>query len=405
MLTRMIVLALTGWLVGMSLGCAAGAGGTGVAALREAWATDTVRGIWVTRWDYTSAEDVRRIMRDAGELGMSDVFWQVRGQADAYYRSSLEPWGEDLFRGSDPGRTDPGFDPLALAVQEAHARGMRIHAWINVMPLWRGTTPPKSGAHAWRARADWRLVDISGELQPLNEHYVIVNPVREDVRDHLVAVAREIVTGYEVDGLHLDYIRFVTDAMEAGRVYPADEGTRAKLEARTGSGDLSSASQQRQLRMLIRESITTVVERLRREVVDRRAGVVLTAAVWRRPEIAREQYEQDAASWLARGVLHAAIPMIYTASDGQFASDVAAWRAEVPGGRIIPGIGVYKHESGEQTLRQVGVGGGEFVLFAYSSLFESASEELDPDDVRRRRLEPLRDALGTRPRADAGIDR
>ena len=59
-----------------------------------------LKAVWVTRWDYPTADDVRTIMRNCERLGATDVMWQVRGQGDAYYQSDLEPCGQELVRGA-----------------------------------------------------------------------------------------------------------------------------------------------------------------------------------------------------------------------------------------------------------------------------------------------------------------
>jgi len=369
---------------------------------RSAAAQDRdMRGIWVTRWDYLTEADIERAMREIDQLGLTDVFWQVRGQADAYYRSDLEPWGEDLFRGPNEqaDRTDgPGFDPLAVAVREADKHGLKIHAWINAMPLWKGAEPPRDQSHAWWSRPEWRLHDPSGKPQPLNEHYVIVNPLRDAVRDHIASVARDITARYEVDGIHLDYIRFVTDTMEESAVYPADRASRRLLEARTGSSDLDSPEQRAALRGLIRDAITQTVRDVREAITRERPDAMLTAAVWRRPDLARDLYEQDAAAWVNNGLLDAAIPMIYTADNEQFRGDLRAWCRETRNERIIPGIGVYKHDDGASTVEQIEIAGGDrFVLFAYASLFQSRAPGQDhgPEGrrERERRRSPVERAL------------
>ena len=119
----------------------------GVSHAGESQPPDPFRALWVTRWDYRTEADVKRAVSEAASLGVTDLIWQVRGQADAYYKSALEPWGEELLRDLPPGTKEPKADPLAIAVSEAHARGMKLHAWVNVMPLWKGTTPPKSMVH------------------------------------------------------------------------------------------------------------------------------------------------------------------------------------------------------------------------------------------------------------------
>ena len=96
---------------------------------------DEVRAIWVTRWDYRSAGDIRTIIQNCKSLGLNRIYFQVRGRSDAFYRSSHEPWAEEL------GGLDPGFDPLAIAVSEAGKNAMQLHAWANVLAGWKGKIP------------------------------------------------------------------------------------------------------------------------------------------------------------------------------------------------------------------------------------------------------------------------
>lgn len=370
--------------------------------------TDPLRGVWVTRWDYITAADVRTVMRNVSQMGFTDVFWQVRGQADAYYESDLEPWGELLFRDSAadksrPSGADvqkgPGYDPLSVAVREAHRRGLRLHAWMNVMPLWKGEAEPVSGAHPWRARRSWRLKDDRGGEQALSEHYVIANPVREDVQDHIVAVARDIVTRYDVDGVHLDYVRFISESLEKGRWYPGDAVSKALFrQSKRLAAD--EAVEPAAMRGWVRERISDLVKRIRDEAVDSREGVTLSAAVWRRPDLAKNQQLQDAANWANRGWVDVVMPMMYTDKDAQYSDDLRAWAGALRRrGSLAPGVGIYKHESGRQTLGQVRMHADDsrFVLFAYTSLFHSrapgSADTPQAQSERLRRRVPLRTIL------------
>ena len=96
---------------------------------------EELRGVWVTRWSYDSAEDVERILNDISKAGFNAVFFQVRGSFDAFYQSSIEPWAERLTGNLG---THPGWDPLQTAIDKGHERGLQIHAYINVFPLSSG---------------------------------------------------------------------------------------------------------------------------------------------------------------------------------------------------------------------------------------------------------------------------
>ena len=166
-------------------------------------ATDEVRALWVTRFEYQTAADVRTIVANSAALGFITILFKVRGQADAYYRSEIEPWAERL------GGRDPGFDPLEVACRESKRHGIKLHAWINTMPAWRGMGPPQDRTHIAHRRPDWIVTGRDGRRQPFNDHYVALNPCLPEVRDYVASVVRDIVSRYEVDGLHLDYVRFI----------------------------------------------------------------------------------------------------------------------------------------------------------------------------------------------------
>lgn len=409
----MLGLVRTGWIAAIVCGVLACAGCGAAERIESAFSStpralsssEPLRGVWVTRWDYISADDVREIMRNLSQMGFTDVFWQVRGQGDAYYKSDLEPWGELLFRTSPddktpPSRADvargPGYDPLELAVREARGRGMRLHAWMNVMPLWRGKAEPVSATHPWRAKRSWRLRDNQGREQALQDGYVIVNPVLEEVQDHIVAVARDIVTRYNVDGVHLDYVRFVSESLEAGRWYPGDPVSVELLRQAKGIA-ADKEIEPEAMRAWVRERISDLVRRIRDEATSRRSGVTLTAAVWRRPDLARDQQLQDAAMWANRGVVDVLMPMIYTTDDARYRSDLRAWTSEVDRrGAIAPGIGLYMHESGRQTAGQARMHAEQrrWVMFAYNSIFHSrapgSKDTAEAEAERLRRRVPLR---------------
>lgn len=381
------------------LGGLLGVAGGGCVAPGAASGTDGMverpyRGIWVTRWDYRTENDVRRIMREVSETGFTDVIWQVRGQADAFYRSDLEPWGEELFRDLPSDARDPGFDPLAVAVEAAHERGLRIHAWVNVMPLWRGEEPPKSTRHLFHRRSEWRLRDRAGEAQPLTSHYVIVNPVFDEVHDHIVTVCRDIVRRYRVDGLHLDYVRFVADRMDGDRVYPGDRRSIAMFRQATGRPGIDRLEDREAYRAWIRDRITELVRRIRWEAATQRGGVELSAAVWRRPELAHGEQLQDAVNWIERGLIHRAMPMIYSDDDERYFDDLSAWYEAAPARRMTPGIGTYRHSPGQSPL-QVGLSGraNGFALFAYAAMYESVDPNQDKSDREVRLRQQRRDAV------------
>jgi uncharacterized lipoprotein YddW (UPF0748 family) len=371
--------------------------------IAESTFREDVFGLWVTRWDFRTTDDIQRVVNDAADLGVTDLYWQVRGQGDAFYRSELEPWGEELTQEYDKaGKAiddrnrdlDPGFDPLLFAINEAHHRGLRIHAWINVMPHWKGVKPPIDAKHSFYTRPHWRLSDENSKPQELSSGYVVVNPVLDEVQDHIVAVVSDIVHRYQIDGVHLDYVRFLNDELDSEKLYPGDARSLSLYAREVGDRATAGQVNRTKYRDWIRSRITRLVERISNESLLNHPEVRYSAAVWRRPDLARKEYLQDAASWIDEGVVDEIMPMIYTLDDAQFQDDLESWYRVADRKRVIAGIGAYKHDLGSQTLSQATLGHPRrFVLFAYSSIFESSNpgQEKLPERVRAR--EHKREAL------------
>lgn len=343
------------------------------------------RAIWVARYHYNTPADVTEIMRNCRELGADTVLWQARGEAVVSYPSRLEPWAREF------GFKDPGFDPLALAVAEAHRFGMRLEAWVNVMPGWKGATPPPMPGHVFHEHPDWFLYDAQGKRQPLNENYVILNPCNPEVRRHIREVFTEIATNYEIDGLHLDYVRYAWDsAKNAKQRYPRDSATLSAYQRDTGrrpdddaaAWDLWRANQ-----------LTRLVDDIRQMLNRVRPGASLTAAVWRNPRLAYGDYLQNSAVWLRSGLVDAIMPMAYTERINTFEQDIEMYRRAAPGGRVIPGIGLYQHRDAATTRRQLELcqrWGGDVALFSYESLFPTLQDRLRLVEPQQQQARPWR---------------
>ncbi len=359
---------------------------TGQGTLRDHSETHTTeQGLWITRWDYQNPQDIRQAISDAASIGITDVYWQVRGQADAYYPSDLEPWGFELLKYNP---NPPSFDPLQIAIDECKSRKLRIHAWVNVMPLWRGKQPPKDRTHIYHTHPEWRLRDENGTVQTLHDGYVVVNPVLDQVHDHIVGVIRDVVKRYDIDGIHLDYVRYLADEVKDSQLMPGDPVSRSLYAKQTGKSSVASEIDRVHYKRWIASRITRLVERIEQESISNKRGVRLSAAVWRRPDLASDRYLQDAAQWVRDGSMDTIMPMIYTDKDDQYRSDLASWQAVVEQRRVVPGIGVYKHNQPSQTLYQTAIGDPKrFGVFAYASLFESPNpdQKKDGESVRLRR--------------------
>lgn len=145
---------------------------------------------------------------------------QVRSRSDAMYKSSYEPWSSDLVstRGMDP-----GWDPLAFAVEECHKRGMECHAWINPYRY-------ESVIGQWNGPMDYRNTHPEWLLDNTSEGKSILNPGLPEVTQRICDVIKEIVTNYDIDGVLFDdyfYLSGTTvdDDGDLFEKYKAEGGT------------------------------------------------------------------------------------------------------------------------------------------------------------------------------------
>lgn len=334
--------------------------------------TDPVQAMWVARFHYRFRDDIETFMANCAALGCNTVYWQVRGEGTVSYPSQLEPWSREYdFQ-------HPGFDPLAVAVDAAHRHGLRIEAYINVMPGWKGKEPPPPNLdppQLYHAHPEWFMHDAKGYRQPLGDFYVILNPCLPEVREHIVAVVTEILANYAVDGIHLDYVRYAWDeSPNAKQAYPRDPRTVRLYHQATGKHPDDDPTAWTQWRA---RQLTRLVGQIRRAVNRARPGASLTAAVWRDPTRGYNEYLQNAVAWLRTGLLDGAAPMAYSDDPALFTDEIASYRQLVQPARVIPGVGLYKHTQPDTLQAQMGycaTTGGAFALFSYESLFPTHAD-------------------------------
>ncbi|MFB3897179.1 MAG: family 10 glycosylhydrolase [bacterium] len=326
------------------------------------------RAIWISRWSYHSPDDIKTIMHNLKAINANIAIFQVRGQAETYYKSAYEPWSEAI----SPDGTDPGWDPLSVAVEEAHQQGLQLHAWINVYPAWRGTTPPKSPNQLWNAHPDWFCYNRDGRRMPLSEEYVVLNPAHPAVQEHLYNVFMELVKNYDIDGLHFDYVRYYDssysyDSISLQRFYEQYHGTPDTLPE--------------QWNAFRREQVTGLIRRTYQDMKSIKPNAMLSAAVWGNYADGYTGYLQDSHRWLAEGIVDFICPMMYTLDDGLYTNWAKRHLRNQHQRLVYPGIGAYLMENPEQEVLQIEINRAISALdkikgttiFDYSVLFDGSN--------------------------------
>jgi uncharacterized lipoprotein YddW (UPF0748 family) len=294
---------------------------------------DEVRGIWITRYVWSDEDDLRRVLDEVADAGFNAVFFQCRGTYDAYYESSFEPWAQRL--SGTLGR-DPGWDPLAVAIEVSHGRGMQLHAYINAVPLWQGASPPveSSPRHALLEHPDWLVAGADGTPMALNSSYVYASLGHPAVRQRIADVAADIADHYDVDGVHLDYIRYPASDMSHDAV---SEAAYADDDGGLSYGDWQRAR--------VVEAVQGVNDGVTIPVSAAVWGVYENDWGWSSVSQGNVDYYQDSRAFTTTGAADAIMPMIYwpnTSTPGgrlDFRTLIADHVAHNAPGAVVAGVG------------------------------------------------------------------
>lgn len=262
---------------------------------RAVWLTAIENLDWPTRTasstqgEEQQKQELRQILDTLQAIGINTVLVQTRIRGDVIYPSLYEPF-TNVFTGHAGSR--PSYDPLRFAIDECHQRGMQCHAWMVA-------------------------------LQVKDNKYV--DPSSARVVDHLCTMVREVVRGYDVDGIHLDYIR-----------YP--EKTKGSDQWR-------------------RDNVTHCMEAVYKTVKEEKPWVCVSAATLGKYRDTRRASSsgwnayntvfQEAQEWTRMGCVDALFPMLYY-RDKHYFPFVADWAENAHGRHFVAGLGIYQLDRRQQ---------------------------------------------------------
>ncbi len=275
-----------------------------------------VRAVWLTTiggidWPHSYSAEAQKqelghILDQLKAANVNTILVQARVRGTTIYPSAMEPW-DGCITGT-PGRS-PGYDPLQLVIDESHRRGMECHAWIVTIPVGKWN---KIGCQQLRRKYP-KLIKKIGD-----EGYM--DPENVLTADYLARICTEVTRRYDVDGIHLDYIR-----------YP--EKWRLKVSRQQG-----------------REHITRIVRTIHQAVKQEKPWVKLSCSpIGKHDDLvrysshgwnARTTVCQDAQAWMRDGLMDMLFPMMYFQGNNffPFALD---WQEHSYGRIVVPGLGIY----------------------------------------------------------------
>lgn len=267
-------------------------------------------------------QELRAILDQLQQTNINTVLLQVRTRGAMIYPSAYEPFAESLT--GDAGR-NPLYDPLAFAIEECHKRGMELHAWLVTIPL--------GNLRQVQALGSSSVVKRQPALCKKFENAWYLDPGHPNTATYLCGLVCEIVQKYDVDGIHLDYIRYP----ENGSRFPDNDTYR-----RYGNGMEKTAWR--------RKNITHIVRNIYQEVKSIKAWVkVSSSPIGKFADTPRyssrgwnayQTVYQDAKGWLQEGIHDMIFPMMYFTNQ-QFYPFVLDWVEGSNQRLVVPGLGIY----------------------------------------------------------------
>lgn len=319
---------------------------------------------WVIRYDLDSPAEVQEVCSAAKAAGIDALLVQVRGRADAFYRSSVAPRAETL-------RNSPeAFDPLQALLDSCG--DIKIHAWLNVYYLWSAEPLPSDPAHPAHPSRPWFLHDTDGrsvadydELESALGWIegVYADPASDEYRKIFGEAVRELVERYPVAGIHLDFVRY--PGFQYGQTGPLggqfqekwgidpryltrklpDREIAAWLTGHQGDADrlLTTANI---LWNEMRAGEVTELVRLTKEVAGTYGppSLQVSAAVFPDPLPAYFEKGQDWLTWADSGLIDALYPMAYFGEENRVGRQLASIAQRQESSRRVPlwaGLGAY----------------------------------------------------------------
>ena len=315
----------------------------------KAQARTEYRGFWVDTFNtlLNNHNDVVTVVNNAKAAKANALFIQVRRRGDSWYLNSLEPMG-------DRTPIQPGFDPLQDIIDEAHANGIEVHAFVIMGAIWGRAPnlfPPENPNHAFNQHGgfnpatntitpgpnNWltRTLLADGGTITYQGHRIgsdfWVDFGHPDAAGYTVNVLNHLVRNYDIDGLHLDRIRYPeigitgqTPSTGANIGYNTTSVERFQRHYDIAPGSPAPAANNAQWSQWRRDQVTNVVRRVYLNALAIRPGLKVSAALiafggigstetaWNTAEANWRVY-QDWREWTREGIIDIAIPMAYKA--------------------------------------------------------------------------------------------
>lgn len=347
--------------------------------------SEEIKGIWIVRWDVDDPIKVFEMMKDLKRYDINTLYVQVYARCEAMYRSQLVPRSTELLNAPF------NYDPLDLIVRLGHNEGYKVHAWINLYYAWSHAPFPQTSNHIANKHPEWFLSDEKGmnlknysveEIKTMGLEGYFLEPGNEAVREHLKAIAKEIIDNYEVDGIHMDYVRYPrrdygydigarVGFMREYYVDPWNIKNKISVDESFGNDDfLDLESKWENWR---RDQVSRTVREIFEVVKLKDPSLEVSVAVIGDHNHAYQDLYQDWVVWAQSNYVDYVVPMLYSSSVDWIDRKTKSTIELVGREKLVVGLGAYLQENEnlvQEIARVQSVGTRGYLLFSYGGMKE-----------------------------------
>ncbi len=284
--------------------------------------------IWINKESLIDTIKIDSVLSFVKESNIENIFFQVRSRGDALYESQIVPKYEKI---------DSSFDPLNYVLEKTKDENIKVHAWFNTYMLWSSPQPPKDSLHFYFQCPNCFATDFNGksdsniklnQIQSQNWEGVFLSPLNNNVNKHILLVIDELINTYDIDGLHLDYVRFqdmfygyneigIKDFENKYSFNPKDLD-RGLISPRFGYLDTEVDSLTKLWDDYKTNSITNLIKSINNLIRSNDSSIKLSVAV--KPNIIEAKYRwyQDWLTWIKLDLIDYAVVMNYDSNINKF---------------------------------------------------------------------------------------
>jgi len=323
----------------------------------KAYASEKNVGIWVVRYQLTSKENIDSVIKFATRNHINDLFVQVIGRGYSYYNSNLIPKSPKIYKEK--------FDPLEYICRKSEKTGINIHGWINLLFVWSKNKRPEKKRHIVNKHPEWFTVHKKGrsilnidskDLRKMGVSGKYLEPAHPEVKKYCHRIIKELAINYNLDGIHLDYIRYPGPMFgyskrnrdhfkKINKYEPNRIQHKKKLKGGYNKNELNWIKYRQ-------KEIDSLVYSIRKELSKREQELKLSAAV--KPGIykAKLYYLQNWQKWINNNWVDFVVPMNYYKQRSMFYRITNEIKRNNNKEKIWMGVGTYNQKVIE-TDRQV----------------------------------------------------